>query len=616
MESITKFLDPKSVPEVTGDDLDIDDALDNKSDLSDDSDTIEVDLSKEAEKPKVSDVVLPGKIDSETAKDDSSEESSDTKESDTSDTSDKSATVDSSEVDTEKAEDSEQSKDTDKSDSDKENAKEEVPEQGEKEETPEQDTKEDSAEDTAENESVEDSSASEQNDPEQDTAEENVESEDTANPEVDHGESDLDVDTQEPEPLLKLTSEYDFASTKVFELPNGAKVIYLNKPSEICYCEFDFKVGAYFEDDTNRGISHLLEHLMFNGCPGMSSLEFNARMDKMGMSINAYTGRLVTAYHFSGLKSNFIPAFELYANLIKSFTATQEILDKERGVVINEIGVRNDDNWVVLSDAICANAYRQHPVSHPVIGYENVIENISLDQVKSWYETNYIANNLTIYLVGDFPDEDLVFVANVAQQFNVGTANTTPVFTDTMALPSYKNVVAHKEGAVQTLIDSSLPFINEAFNLYEIQILSEVLGGTMSSYLWNEFREQRSIAYRVSSYTACLDPRHLNIHLYAGLNDSDDVDLAKSLFTDAFNYAKAISEDDFNKGLNIVLANILKSSETEEGMLEIVTESIFYGTTPDEYISAIKNLTYTSYQSFADQIDPEKMVTGILYPMS
>lgn len=605
MNSITDFLDPKSQPNAPGDEtVDVDKELDKKeSDLDDDSDTVEVNLSdkKSEEKPKVKSVTLPA------TKEVDSEEVATGEEAEAEDNAAESALDDIDKEEDEKTDDAAQAVDS-KADDDAEVESEEAP----KKEAPSLGVaKEEEAEEPADETDAEN--------PEEPEAEESAEeaSAEEENPEIDNGtENDLEADQEATPPLLKLVEEYEYHNTKVYETPNGAKLVYVNVPSELCYCMFQFKVGSFYEDDSNRGVSHLLEHLMFNGCPGMSSLEFNEKMDKLGVSVNAFTDRAVTAYHFNGLKSNFVTAFDLYANLIKSFTPTDEIVDKERGVVLNEIGVYEDDNWSCLHEAIHAQAYRQHPICHPILGYEDVIKNISTDQVREWYQSNYCANNLTLYLVGDFPEEDLIFAGGKLQLFESGEANIDPVITDAMALPLYKNVITRKEGVTQTLIDSALEFKKEAFNYYELDILAKILGGTMSSYLWEQFREERAIAYQVGAYESTLDIDHLMIHLYAGLNNQDDAVVAKDLFKDAFAYAKAIPEDEFLKGQNVALLSELKSDETMSGILGNVREAFYLGIDLDEYMTTLKNLTFDSYQAFTEQIDPEAMVTGILFPLS
>ena len=274
------------------------------------------------------------------------------------------------------------------------------------------------------------------------------------------------------------------------------------------------------------------------------------------------------------------------------------------------------DNWSCLQEAIHAQAYRQHPICHPILGYEDVIKNISTDQVREWYQQNYNSNNLTLFLLGEFPEEDLIFAGSKLQLFESGEPNIDPVITDAMALPIYKNVITRKEGVTQTLIDSALQFKKEAFNYYELDILTKILGGTMSSYLWEQFREERSMAYQIGAYESTLDIDHLMIHLYAGLNNADDAALAKDLFKDAFAYAKAIPEDEFLKGQNVALLSELKSDETMSGILGNVREAFYLEMNLDEYMTTLKNLTFDSYQAFAEQIDPDAMVTGILYPLS
>ena len=620
MESITDFLNPNYAPETTGDDVDIEKMA--KDDLNDETDTVVVNVDDKSKSPSVKDVVLPGKND---ASADASTGSKDNDNSDGSKVSSNSAGDTDSAVDKLKAKviskekDKEEPKEEPNADEEdkatSEPAKEEPKEEKPVEKTEDSgEVKEESVENSEEDIDP-DAGLDDADDAKSESGEEIPDENSDAPVEV-NGTSDLNPETIDPNPpLLKLLNQWETNETKEYELPNGIKLIYAHKSGELCTCMFHFKVGAFDEDDSNRGISHLMEHVMFNGCPGMSSLEFSDKMDRFGVSLNAYTDRECTVFHFNGLKSGFSSAFELYFRLLNSFTLTPEILEKEKGVVLNEIGVYEDDNWSVLSEAEHSNVYRQHPVAYPILGFENTVVSLTVDQVQSWYNDHYVDKNLTVYLVGDFPEEDLVFAANKLLTFREGAVNSGVVITDAMTIPMVKNVIAYKEGITQTLIQSAISYKNEAYNLYNGLVVPKILGGSMSSYLWKEFREERSIAYIIGAYSSNLDSMHQRVVLYSGLNNSEDAELAKDLFQSAFNYAKNITEDEFQKGIAMLNKSVFSSFETCNDIASMLIAIRYLHTDVDTYVNAIKSITHDSYLNFAQNIDIESIVTSILYPM-
>lgn len=400
------------------------------------------------------------------------------------------------------------------------------------------------------------------------------------------------------------------------QLDNGITVLYAPKDMDVVHCRFVFTVGSFNEDDKTRGISHLIEHLMFNSCPGMTSIEFNDKMTALGAVINASTSNEFTRYYFTALSEKFRECFDLYVRLLFSFKVTQPILDKELGVVCNEIGVSKDDNNSNLYEEFTGNILRMHPCSKPILGYEEVLRALSTEDVQKYFETHYNTESMYVIISGKLSDEDLDYACKALESIQRTENFGRQEITDAQRKPMLTQSSRFKD-TVQTLVMSGI-FVDGG---YQNEILSSLvsipLGGTMSSFLWNEFREKRSICYLISSYNSTFDPGLNMLTFYTGLNDYKDAELAVSLFKEAVDYAHGLTEEDFEK------ARIFKKSQTILGRQKAVDEAwdiesaIYYNLNPisyapmDEYLDSV---TFEDFKKFIDSLDSKNLVTSFLYP--
>ena len=180
-----------------------------------------------------------------------------------------------------------------------------------------------------------------------------------------------------------------------------------------------------------------------------------------------------------------------------------------------------------------------------------------------------------------------------------------------------KKIISYKDGLYQSFIDSFVPFKERQTNIFVPHVASNILGCSMSSYLWDEFREKRSLSYIVGAYNGCIDIDNSRLHMYAALNNSEDIDLAESIFENAISYLKNVGEDEFNKGLIMLksahLINIQKITELASLWEDY---NYFYRGTEsfEEYINQLNKITYDDFKLFTDALDVEDMVTGIIYP--
>ena len=153
------------------------------------------------------------------------------------------------------------------------------------------------------------------------------------------------------------------------------------------------------------------------------------------------------------------------------------------------------------------------------------------------------------------------------------------------------------------------------FNFVQSSILANILGHSMSSFLWKEFREDRSIAYSVGSSVDCMDPRHMILFCHAGLDDANNADLSKDLFVAAFTHGKSITEDEFNKGLAMFQSEFFQEDVTVQDIVSWLIDLDYFKIDYDEFIDSVKSVTFDSYLTFAENIDIDSIVTGTLFPM-
>src|SRR5260370_26781379 len=187
-------------------------------------------------------------------------------------------------------------------------------------------------------------------------------------------------------------------------LKNGLQIRMLpDKSLPVATLYSFFRVGSRNERPGITGISHLFEHMMFNGSRKYGPKEFDRRLESAGGSSNAYTSNDLTAYYEDFASDALPPVLHLEAERIASLTIDDASLARERDVVKEERRFRTDNDIDgMMDEAMGALSYLAHPYRWPVIGWMSDIEAISRSDCESYFRTYYAPNNCTVVLVGDF----------------------------------------------------------------------------------------------------------------------------------------------------------------------------------------------------------------------
>src|SRR6266851_3198787 len=187
-------------------------------------------------------------------------------------------------------------------------------------------------------------------------------------------------------------------------LPNGLKIRLLpNRIAPIASVYTFFKVGSRNEQPGITGISHLFEHMMFNGAKKYGPKQFDRVLESHGGRSNAYTTNDITVYHEDFASDALEKVFDLESDRMRSLRINQQVLDSEREVVKEERRLRVDNEILgLLDEELGTLVWKAHPYRWPVIGWMGDINNISKSDCDRFFKTFYAPNNATLYVVGNF----------------------------------------------------------------------------------------------------------------------------------------------------------------------------------------------------------------------
>lgn len=288
-------------------------------------------------------------------------------------------------------------------------------------------------------------------------------------------------------------------------LANGLKVIVReDHRAPVVVSQVWYKVGSSYESGGLTGISHVLEHMMFKGTPEHPAGEFSRLIAAEGGRENAFTARDYTAYFQQLEKSRLPVAFALEADRMRHLTLDEEEFAKEIKVVMEERRLRTDDKPQALTwEAFNAAAWQASPYHHPIIGWMNDLENLSVADLRRWYEAWYAPNNATLVVVGDVESEG---VFALAQQYFGGLESSAIAPPKPQLEPPQRG-----ERRLTVKAPAQLPYLmmgykvpslktaDEDWKAYALDVLAAVLDGGASARLERELVRGQQIAAGISA---------------------------------------------------------------------------------------------------------------------
>lgn len=289
------------------------------------------------------------------------------------------------------------------------------------------------------------------------------------------------------------------------------------------------QVGSRLEEDHQAGVSHFIEHMLFKGTDKRSAEEIATAIDSVGGVLDAFTSREYTCFNAKVLGEHLSLAVDLLADLLLHARLDPSDIVKEREVILQEIKMVEDAPDDRIHDLFAQTTWGNHPLGRPILGKQETLRRIGRDEIVQYMDLHYRPDRTIISVVGDLDHQhavDLVTSAFGGWRGRTDRASTSP--------PISSNAVVNEDRDLSQvhlcLGVGGLPYADR--DRYTLAILNTILGGGMSSRLFQEIREKRGLAYSIYSYTASYRDGGLLV-VYAGTSSDhyqEVVDLIRGAF--------------------------------------------------------------------------------------
>ena len=283
---------------------------------------------------------------------------------------------------------------------------------------------------------------------------------------------------------------------RLSETPAGIRVVSETVPDmRSVALGFWVRTGSRDESESEAGVSHFLEHLLFKGTPELSAVEISELLDGIGAQFNAFTSKEATHLYARFLDRHLERAFEVLGEMF--LTPTLAEIDSERQVVIEEIAMYGDDPDSIAHDLIAEAVFGDTPLGRPIIGTAEVIGSISKEHIREYHDSRYRGPAIVISAAGNVDHDKLVALA---EGLSPGTGE--PTGAPGVEPADRGTARAFEKETEQYHLVIGTPGIDRADDRrFCLAILDSVLGGSASSRLFTRIREERGLAYSVGTYS-------------------------------------------------------------------------------------------------------------------
>ena len=359
-------------------------------------------------------------------------------------------------------------------------------------------------------------------------------------------------------------------SIQLTRLPSGLTVV-----TERMERVETVSIGAYVatgsrnESEAENGVSHFLEHMAFKGTTTRSAAAIAEEVEAVGGHINAYTAREQTAYYVKMLKEDTALGFDIIGDILTHSVFEPEELERERGVILQEIGQANDTPDDIIFDHFQTTAYPGQSLGRPVLGSEDGIRNMKRSVLTGYMGRNYTNNNVVIAAAGKLRHEE---VLDLVQKHFGDLPGSPPAPHETA---TYKGGEFREERDLdQVHVVLGFPSVGYGdVDYYPTIMLSTLLGGGMSSRLFQEIREKRGLVYSIYSFAAPFKDGGL-FGIYAGTGESEAAELMPVMLAELGKVQQHITEPELGRARAQLKASLLMSLESTGSRCEQLARQI------------------------------------------
>lgn len=328
--------------------------------------------------------------------------------------------------------------------------------------------------------------------------------------------------------------------------------------------------GTRNETANVMGVSHMLEHMAFKGTVRRSARQIAEEMEAVGAYLNAYTSREQTAFHARALKGDVPLAIDILADILTSPTFAQNELERERQVVLQEIGQAHDTPDDIIFDHLQTVTYPNQPMGYPILGTDETVNAFTREHLMSYMSETYRSESMVLVASG---------AVNHAQIVNLAEEKFSHLITGKRpdAMPA-----RYSGGDMRVIDDLEQAHVTYAFQgianadpeTYAAQVYVTALGGGMSSRLFQEVREKRGLCYSIYAFSHGFSDSGI-IGVYAGTSEADAGELSAVIAGEMASLAETVSEEEVARAKAQLKSGLLMGMERPAGRAEAISGQFF-----------------------------------------
>lgn len=362
------------------------------------------------------------------------------------------------------------------------------------------------------------------------------------------------------------------------------------------------KAGACDEEEKYSGISHFIEHMMFKGTEKRSAKEIAEDVDKIGGNINAYTSKEHTCYHIRTLKSNAEKAAEILLDMFIASKFDPKEMTRERHVIFEEMSMVEDTPDDLAYETAMENVFRGNPLANSILGSRSSLKRISRRVMTDYIAKEYTKDSIVVSVAGNF-DEDRICAVFDEGLANLPEKKEKKIYTPTPHTPAFSVKVKEIEQSHIILAARGIRLDDD--NYYSVSVLNNIMGGSMSSRLFQNIREQKGLAYSVYSI---LSP-YVDMGayaIYAGVSHNRVKDAIAAIKEELLALEKnGVTDEELQKAKEQLKGGYIYSRESVNNrMISMGREMLLIGKnyTADDVIGGIDGVTQDDLREAAKLI--------------
>lgn len=354
-------------------------------------------------------------------------------------------------------------------------------------------------------------------------------------------------------------------------LTNGLRVASEHLPAveSVTLC-ISFNAGARQETNDQHGLAHLLEHMAFKGTQKRTARQIAEAFDDIGGAVNAYTSMERTVYYARVLKQHLPIAAEILSDILRNSAFSDDELKKEQEVIVQEIGMHHDSPEDLIFDQLHEVVYGTHPLGRTILGTTDSVRHFTADHLRDFVATHYHAPTMVVSAAGNVQHSELVSL--MEEHFDGITTQGAQAKTKPDFFSGEQHITRNELEQNQVMLGYKGVTAHDKL-YYPTQLLSLILGGGMSSRLFQEVREKRGLAYSVSSFLTTYEDSGM-FGIYAATSASHVKELLTVLEEQTQSLLEGISAEEITRAKNQQLAALLMRRESVTAVAEWIARHL------------------------------------------